>query len=149
MVKNPRYGITKDEPHSLPVPCGKCPECLKRRSSQWAFRLMEHDKVCRSSYFLTLTYDTSSVPITDGLYMTLCKRDTQLFWKRLRKKLHSYGCDQKISYYLVGEYGTKSERPHYHAIVFDLPDLYNLAQIIREEWQNGQVDLGTVTGPVS
>lgn len=102
----------KEEP--LPVPCGKCPSCVKRKISQWSFRLMQQEKYSHDAYFITLTYDNNHVPITDRGYLTLVKRDLQLFFKRLRK-LNS----TKISYYAVGEYGSKTQRPHYHIILFN------------------------------
>lgn len=42
------------------------------------------------------------------------KEHPQLFLKRLRRR---YG-DRKISHFLCGEYGEKSHRPHYHALLF-------------------------------
>lgn len=74
-----------------------------------------------SSYFLTLTYDTKSVPIAGG-YMSLRKRDVQLFFKRLRRdheRAGKYFLDEPIKYFAVGEYGGTSMRPHYHCIVFN------------------------------
>ena len=54
--------------------------------------------------------------------MTLVRRDWQLFVKRLRK-LHPPNA--VIRYYAVGEYGSKTWRPHFHAIIFGAdPELY-------------------------
>lgn len=101
----------------IPVPCGKCAECRKRKVDEWVFRMSEEDKVASSSHFVTLTYNTQCVPITPNGYMTLDKEDLQKFFKRLRKNT-GY---EKIKYYAVGEYGEKNQRPHYHAIVFNCP----------------------------
>jgi len=48
---------------------------------------------------------------------SLIKRDVQLFVKRLRKDQDARGL-AKIRYYLVGEYGDQTKRPHYHAAIF-------------------------------
>lgn len=41
--------------------------------------------------------------------------------KRLRKNTTT---NQKYKYYAVGEYGTETQRPHYHSILFNLPPDY-------------------------
>lgn len=46
--------------------------------------------------------------------MNLDKSDLQKFFKRLRNAGH------KPKYYACGEYGGKSNRPHYHVILFDV-----------------------------
>lgn len=97
------------------APCGKCAYCIKRRIDGWVFRLSQEEKIHSSSSFITLTYDNISVPMTANGFMTLVKRDLQLFFKKLRKYT---GC-QTIKYYAVGEYGGKTMRPHYHLIIFD------------------------------
>lgn len=77
----------------------------------------------------------------DGL-ATLHKKDIQLYLKRLRKRI---GKQSKIKYYAVGEYGTKSERPHYHMIIFNLPeqyavtDEYNNSPLLTKIWNYGHV----------
>lgn len=121
---------------TIPVPCGKCPECLARRASGWSFRLMQEDKRSSSAMFLTLTYDTGHVPITKNGFMTLNKRDVQLFMKRLRKVSR-----EKLRYYVCGEYGGKTNRPHYHMILFNA-DISK----IQAAWQQGQVHYGDVNG---
>lgn len=122
----------------MPVPCGKCPECRSRRVSEWSFRLMQEDKVSVTSLFLTLTYDTEHVPFDEVGRMNLCKRDVQLFFKRLRK---AHGPAVTIKYYLAAEYGTKSWRPHYHIIIFNV-----LKELVQAAWPCGSVHFGTVSG---
>lgn len=120
------------------VPCGKCPACYARRVSQWSFRLVQEDKVAISSHFITLTYDTNNVPITQAGFMGLDKRDLQLFFKRLRKR---HDRSVRIRYFAVGEYGGKSMRPHYHVILFNAD-----IKLIDQAWSLGMVHYGTVTG---
>lgn len=102
-------------------PCGKCYTCKMRRIHGWAFRLQQQGLVSESALFITLTYDTTHVPITPNGFMSLNKNDLQLFWKRLRKRHHKRSglSHLKISYYVAGEYGGETHRPHYHAIVFN------------------------------
>jgi len=98
----------------IPFPCGKCPPCHKRRISGWSFRLTKQSQATNTSQFVTLTYDELTIPKTKNQLQTLCKSDLQKFFKRLRKLTH-----EKISYYAVGEYGDKTQRPHYHIILFN------------------------------
>lgn len=99
----------------LPVPCGRCPLCKRRRVNSWVFRMEQEMKISTSCHFLTLTYDNDQVPLTKNNMMTLDKSDLQKYWKRLRKLNRK----SKIRYYAVGEYGGTTRRPHYHAIVFN------------------------------
>lgn len=123
------------------VPCGKCENCYARRVSAWSFRLMQEDKRAWSSFFITLTYDTKHVPLTKNGYMALSKRDVQLFYKRLRKLHYTTGVDAPpIRYYTCGEYGGKTNRPHYHAIIFNAS-----LELIEKAWTNGAVHYGELS----
>lgn len=122
----------------VPVPCGKCPPCKLRRVNSWVFRLLQEEKQSASAHFITLTYDTRCVPISENGFLTLRKRDYQLFMKRLRKLCPG----SKIKYYAVGEYGTQNNRPHYHAIVFNCPRI----EAYNEAWGLGQIHIGKVSG---
>jgi hypothetical protein len=111
---------------------------LSRRTSVWTFRLKTHAKNAITSYFITLTYDTRFVPISSKGYLTLCKRDVQLYFKKLRK---AHGKDHEpIKYYLAGEYGSKTFRPHYHIILFNA-----LEEYIQKSWDKGEIHIGELT----
>lgn len=126
----------------IPLPCGRCPNCVARRISAWSFRLMVEDRQSHSSLFVTLTYGDDSLPRTISNYKTLSRRDVQLFCKRLRK-LQPH---DKIKYYAVGEYGSKFWRPHYHAIIFNAdPDKVERAWSLGGRGI-GLVHIGNVTG---
>ncbi|AZL82803.1 replication initiator protein [Apis mellifera associated microvirus 59] len=132
-------------------PCGKCPNCIKRRVSGWSERLRQEDRRSETAEFITLTYTTDTVPITKNGFMSLKKRDVQLFLKRLRKsheikwksggKTYISQPQYPIRYYVCGEYGGKTNRPHYHIILFNC-DLRK----VEAAWQNGAIHSGTVTG---
>ncbi len=107
------------------IPCGKCIGCRLEYSRQWANRLMLEAQYHTDMYFITLTYDDFHIPLSyyvddstgEALQsMSLCKRDFQLFMKRLRKSQP----ENQIRFYAAGEYGSQTFRPHYHAIVFGL-----------------------------
>ena len=84
----PYYVKPKGYLDSVPVPCGRCPLCKRKRINQWVFRLQEEDKYSKSSHWITLTYDTDNVPLCgeNNSMMTLDKKDFRLFMKRLRRK---------------------------------------------------------------
>lgn len=101
------------------MPCGRCPSCMRNRQNEWVFRLNEELRISPFAYFFTLTYKDDLLPILvcDLKYKieipTLCKRDIQLFMKRLRKNT-----GLKFKYHIVGEYGPSTLRPHYHGLMF-------------------------------
>lgn len=124
------------------VPCGKCNFCLQAKRVDWSFRLFQEMKVSSSAYFLTLTYEDDKLPWSPGHFATLCKEDHQMFIKRLRKAQAEHS-SVRLRYYAVGEYGTRTGRPHYHDIMFNMvPDVVKNIQAI---WQKGNIMVGSVT----
>ncbi|MEM3318500.1 MAG: hypothetical protein QXT80_03020 [Thermoplasmatales archaeon] len=99
----------------------------------------EELRVSKTAYFVTLTY--ANEPLTSFNEPTLVKKDVQNLLKRMRKQLK-----EKIKYYVVGEYGEKTYRPHYHMLLFNLSmsELEAHAFILRH-WKQGIVHLGAVT----
>lgn len=107
------------------IRCGKCYGCRMDKSKEWANRclleLQDHD----SAYFVTLTYDQEHVPISYYPHpetgeaqpvLTLRKDDFQKFMKKLRKRV----APDLLRYFACGEYGSNTQRPHYHAIIYGL-----------------------------
>lgn len=62
--------------------------------------------------FVTLTYDDEHLPSGNSLNY----RDFQLFIKRLRKHYRT----KTIRFYMCGEYGSQTSRPHFHACLFNI-----------------------------
>jgi len=99
------------------IPCGKCIGCRLDYSRTWADRMIAEASLYKSNYFITLTYSDEYLPPKreNSPIHSLNKRDAQLFIKRLREALP----DQKIRYFIAGEYGPTSMRPHLHMILFN------------------------------
>lgn len=114
-------------PMFIAVPCGKCDVCKEQKSKDWSIRaLLESQTHTNPPVFLTLTYNDKHLP-KDGVN----KRDIQLFLKRLRASL-SIWCNCKLRYFFVSEYGSLHGRPHYHALLWGLPDFVTGKQLIEE-----------------
>lgn len=99
---------TDINPVRILVPCGKCINCIQRKRAEWSFRILQELKISSKSTFLTLTYNEESIPKNNQLE----KKILQDYFKRVRIT------EPDLKYYAVGEYGTQTLRPHYHAIVF-------------------------------
>lgn len=98
----------------------------------WALRLIYELSNCQAASFVTLTYSDEFRP------GELIKKDLQDFFKRLRQNLkHEYHeFAPVIRYYAVGEYGSKSMREHYHAIIFGLDNYDDKhREILRKSWK--------------
>lgn len=125
------------------VPCGKCNFCLSTRRNEWTFRIKQEAKVSNSQVFLTLTYDEEHVKRNpDSSLPEVSKQDLQLFTKRLRKS-NAPLSDLPLRYYSVAEYGTKTRRPHYHSIMFNLDR--SLLATVSDVWGLGLCHIGHVT----
>lgn len=127
------------------VPCGKCAFCLRKQINAWCLRLRHEMDISSSAFFITLTYNDEHLPANHlhpdcvGTHLDgeLCKRDLQLFLKRLRRR------NPGVRYFAVGEYGEDFKRPHYHAVIFNLIDL----SLITESWKDEEgKDIGFIKG---
>ena len=159
------------------VPCGRCLPCQKKRRSDWSLRLEHEYLAADSAFFITLTYDDHNLPfhyyknvykkddkgkiidrwkvLQKSNYPTTNKKDLIDYVKRLRYDHKKYNQKhntkaQSLRYYGVGEYGSKSRRPHYHLLLFNI-DIANLAPIYNQ-WKRkghknklGFVHVGTVS----
>lgn len=159
------YGDSHDV---VTLPCGKCAGCLLKHAAAWAIRCVHEQRYHERNCFLTLTYRTERLPPNSSL----CKKDLQDFWKRLRIHLDrdedyltanapKYGPFKppEIKYFACGEYGEEKGRPHYHAVLFgwDFPDrqpvsnnpwasdpLYE-SPILNKIWGHGVCKIGELT----
>lgn len=118
-------------------PCGQCLPCRINRRRLWASRIMLEAQSHQFSSFWTLTYDKENEPSDSSL-----NPDHPKNWlKRLRFALES--SNRSVRYYLVGEYGDQTNRPHYHVALFGVNETE--ADLIRDTWGFGFVYGGTLT----
>lgn len=128
----------QDFTDELKVPCRRCVGCRIDRSKAWALRVMHEASMHQANCFLTLTYDEANLP-SDG---SLRYSDVQLFLKRMRKRVG------RFRYYLCGEYGDTTWRPHYHLCIFgyDFPDRRTYSQSESGEWSYSSAILDSLWG---
>lgn len=138
------YPISLTEQRQV-VPCGHCEECIDGKRLSWSIRLQAEKKHAFNSYFITLTYrdgEHQGVLVKEDLQRFFKKyrrridrkygkpvwvnKDTGVFtYKKPARgsKMHKtieVPEEYKLKYYAVGEYGGKTFRPHYHAIVYNV-----------------------------
>lgn len=161
---------------SLPVeiPCGRCTGCRLEQAAGWAARMLHEAKLYKHNYFVTLTYNNATLPLTVQGLPTLRPEDFVLFMKRLRQDAVRNGWGGAgalpspppandtagIRYFQCGEYGETTYRPHHHAILFNcpLPDLKPLhmtrarnahalytSATLERTWKHGIISVGQVT----
>lgn len=113
--------------------CGQCSSCRLNRRRQWTARLLLEWCCHTESMWPTLTYDNKHLPVNGSLV----PRDIQLFLKSLRKSIHP----SKVRFYVVGEYGDRTQRPHYHCVLFGLDNQV----AVKKAWPHGSVFFGVVS----
>lgn len=95
---------------SVSVACGQCIGCRLRRASDWRLRCEHEASLHAKNCFVTLTYRPGNCP--PGF--SLCYADVQKFFKRVRWKVGQF------RFFMCGEYGPETLRPHYHACLFGI-----------------------------
>lgn len=159
-----------------PVKCQECIGCRLDYSREWANRAYLESLYWKQNYFVTLTYDEDNITLLDEIETpdeftfvkedlkdiiewegTLVPKELQDFMKRLRINMErKYRQIGPIRMMACGEYGTRTKRPHYHLILFNLqlpadsfydPKIkwekytYYHNTIIEEAWHKGFVDI--------
>lgn len=123
--------------------------CRVERSRQWAVRCKHEASLHKENCFITLTFDDEHLPYRNSLEY----RSFQLFLKRLRFEFRG----NPIRFFMCGEYGDQTMRPHFHALLFgiDFPDkkvvqdrgkyrVYR-SEILAKLWPLGFHEIGEVT----
>lgn len=94
--------------------CGQCLPCRINRRRVWSHRMMLEANLHTDNTFVTLTYRDVDLP--EG--GSLVPDDLKSFLYRLREGFKP----NRLRFFAVGEYGDKSERPHYHLALFGYPN---------------------------
>lgn len=169
--KQLKYEDLMYNPKVMLIPCGQCIGCRIRQREDWTTRieLEARDYPKEEVWFITLTYDEDHVPgmiVKTGEIMrkvqytwkpgeerpssvqVLLYEDIQKFLKRLRKAYRD-----KLRYFVAGEYGEQTARPHYHMILYgwkptDLENLYKIhhngyytSKWLTNIWGMGQIQI--------
>ena len=212
---NPQRVYNKYLKEYVHVSCGKCSECLKRKSLEWTERLTQERYCWRYCVFFTLTYNQDNLPTLtvvnhekfaydlthkhyhpefgdvvidlDEFFFGLDGReiiknrdwikrnnnqiaylsvgDAQRFIKRVRINLDRLvkqkvkddkqngiktlltDADSKVRYYLCGEYGETTLRPHYHGLLFFNSEFTAscIEEVIFKSWPFGNCDSSFVS----
>lgn len=100
------------------------------RQKIWVNRIELESYMHAETAFCTLTYSDEFLPAGGNL----SPRDVTLFLKRLRKALSP----MLIRYFIGGEYGSRTWRPHYHALLFGLHR--ELHHEVDKAWNLGHVN---------
>lgn len=171
-----RVSIERGEPRSdglkeyqeQYVPCGQCLGCRSEQARQWAVRMVHESTQHDHAYFVTLTYDDGSLPENGSLNAA----DIGPFVRRLRRYYKDFqrrfyykerygvwapGYPRGLSYYICGEYGPKTVRPHYHAVLYGpgFPDRTVLrgdgravvwkSEVLDQLWSHGITEFSALT----
>ena len=108
------------------APCRQCMPCRINQKRMLTGRiLLEAAHTPLSSTFLTLTYNDDHLPKGESLV----PKDVTKFIDRCRR-----GSLGHFRYYVVGEYGEKTQRPHYHMALFGVPPSTSWDEYLRDKW---------------
>lgn len=105
----------------------------------WSFRIQQHLLTVKHAYFITITYADGTLDRSPNGYLTLNKKHFRDYIKRIRKDLGDSKAtpfNHRVKYIVTGEYGTKFGRPHFHAVLLNVP-----FDKIQKHWPNGIVDI--------
>lgn len=119
---------------------------------------MHECQMHESAWFLTLTYADDKIPEYGSLYPEHLSVLFKALRKRERQTARFRGRRARpISYFACGEYGERTKRPHYHAVLFGAEFLdkrvFRVAggnrvwrsRALEARWTHGFSEFGTVT----
>lgn len=150
LIKNPKYKPNKKNNYNpptcidertmyVPIACGVCMECMKKKSREWQIRLNEELKTTnyKNAHFVTLTFSNEEL-------QKLCEEkkseeSNYIATIAVRRFLERYRKENKksIKHFLITELGGEhTERIHLHGI------LWGDKEKIEKHWKYGYIDFG-------
>lgn len=107
----------------VPVGCGKCMECSRKKAREWQVRLLEEIKYNTNGLFVTLTFSNESILELSKSVKNLSgyERDNEIgkiavqrFFNRWRKETK-----KRPKHFLISELGHNgTENLHFHGIIW-------------------------------
>lgn len=150
MVLNPKYKPSKKNGYNpppcdderkkwIPVACGNCIECRKKKQREWRARMLEEIKHDKSGKFVTLTFSEEALnelEIEKGTKEAnaIAIFAIRRFLERWRKKFKV-----SVKHWFITELGhSNTERLHLHGVLFTKEDKETIESI----WKYGRIDVG-------
>lgn len=155
LIANPKYkannknggiipAIKDTRVLAVPIGCGKCIECLKKRGNEWRIRLLEEVRHDNKASFVTLTFNNEAIKklynneklkgITgyelENATATLAIRLWLERWRKSQKKSAKHWLTTEL-----GHQGT--ENIHIHGIIWSKDE-----ELIKKTWTYGWVYTG-------
>lgn len=144
---------SRGDGRQLELPCGRCIGCKLDRARMWSIRITHEAMLYDSNVFATFTYADADLPKSRSLEY----EDFRSTMKRLRRRVEGVSVASNgrrpIRFFVAGEYGGETGRPHFHAILFntafrDRKEFVNgtfRSELAEDVWRKGNVVLGSVT----
>lgn len=150
--------MTDDRVSVVPVACGECVECRRKKSREWTVRLIEELRNNTEVYLVTLTFSEkaleelrSYVPPSEDEETLLqeerfiCKTAIRYFTENWRKKFK-----KTIKHWFINELGHEgTERVHLHGLVWNTENIPDFKYWIKNKWKYGIVHFGEWVNEVS
>lgn len=151
------------------VSCGKCYDCMMTARAQFCVRCAAElkDSVC--AFFVTLTYSDYNLPFWNfsrverrnaldyaklhphefGVYskFVLEPRHCSHFFKSMQKQIKLYSESLLFRMVVNGEYGTWTQRPHLHALIYS-PIYFTISDfslLLSRCWKYGGINVKPVS----
>lgn len=160
-----KYPMELSKKKSTPFGCGDCLPCRINRRRIWTSRLLLEARLHSDVSFLTLTYHDDYLPSTvqvdevkGKIYapFSLDPEHHRLFMMNFRNRLRRE-LGREVRFYMCGEYGDTTQRPHFHYILYGYPPCpypvqpgsrfrqcrCSVCQLIHSAWGKGNILLGT------
>lgn len=153
-ILNPKYKpnkknggkppVLKDERVKwIPVGCGNCIECRKKKQREWKVRIQEECRHDKTGQFVTMTFseealEKAQIQANSIEANEVATKAIRMFLERWRKKYK-----KSVKHWLIVELGhVNTERIHIHGILWT----EKTREEIEERWQNGNVIVGYSMG---
>lgn len=120
--------ISPNTGREVPLPCGQCLPCRINKRRVWTHRMMLENATSETSSFLTLTYSDENLPkefMNEKTGQVFADNSVNphhhtRFIDALRTSYRRL-TGKKIRFFVCGEYGEKTGRPHLHYALFGYP----------------------------